>query len=88
MKSCAPSPGNSPNCPVGAGADRPQRRVSLRDVPRRFLDLQSVKTRSDREIVHLRIHDAVLFQLPVGVLVIKRLQPWSFNLTGKISQEI
>lgn len=56
---------NSPNCPVSSGADRPQRRVSLRDVPRRFLDLQSVKTRSDGGVLHRRLHGAVFFEFPV-----------------------
>lgn len=56
---------NSPNCPVSSGADRPQRRVSLRDVPRRFLDLQSVKTRSDGGLLHWRLHGAVFFEFPV-----------------------
>lgn len=38
---------NSPHRPVSSGADGPQRRVPLRDVPRGFLDLQPVKPRSD-----------------------------------------
>lgn len=52
---------NSPNCPVRSRADRLQTRVPLRDVPRRFLDLQSVKTRSDGRVLQRRLHGAVLF---------------------------
>lgn len=54
---------NSPNCPVSPGADRPQRCVPLRDVPRRFLDLLSAETRSDG-ILRGRLHGSGSFQVP------------------------
>lgn len=55
---CTRGPVNSPHGPVSSGADRPQRRVSVRDVPRRLLDLESVKARSDCGVLHWRLHVA------------------------------
>lgn len=80
---------NSPNCPVRSAAHRPQRRVPLRDVPRRFLDLQSVKTPSDGGILHWRLHGDVLVGFPVRLLVINvspgvKFQPARWDLAAEI----
>lgn len=63
---------NSPDCTVSSGSDGLQSRVPIGNVPRRFLDLQSVKPGSDGGILQWRLHADVLFQCPVGVSGTKR----------------
>lgn len=73
----SPSPRvNSPNCPVRPGADRAQLCVSLRDVPRRFLDLQPLKTRSDGGLLHWRLHSGAFFGFPGINLSFVGLSTW------------
>lgn len=73
----SPSPRlNSPNCPVRPGADRAQLCVSLRDVPRRFLDLQSLKTRSNGRLLHWRLHGGFFFGFPGIKLSFFGLSTW------------
>lgn len=72
---------NSPHRPVSSGADRRERRVSLRDVPRRLLDLQSVKARSDGRFLHRRLHGDGLLQFVVGFVLTR---PSRIYLPGEL----